>query len=391
MTMGTRINVDSGRPLESRAQYSRALRVNERVVQSGTTAIDLDGNILGKDIRTQIAAVLDIARESMAAANGHFRNIVRARLFVVGRENLGPADETFRSAFKGQNLAVTVIPVSRLARPTQLVEIELEAVDEDITPRAPLLPVDQHWLPGGQSCGMQIGNKILLSGGTCARNSIETQAKQSVRSITTLIEQAGAAASDLVSLRVFITNIGDRKRALDALSAELGNVTPVITLLAIPPLQDDDARILIEAEGIIGAGDSGQTTPHPQHPGFAATLSIEEHVYLSNIEYLTDDGQVEVPNDWAGQRNGCTIGLEKTLKQIGASLDDVIVRRYYTAVDAEMNSDYGDGLSWFANTRPAALGCRIAANSRPEVVLSLEAHAVRGAGQNIEWRKLPNA
>ena len=73
--------------------------------------------------------------------------------------------------------------------------------------------------------------------------------------------------------------------------------------------------------------------------------------------------------------------MENTLKKIGASLDDVIVRRYYTAVDAEMNSDYGDGPSWLAATRPAALGCRIAANSRSDVVLSLEAHAVRGAGK----------
>jgi len=389
--MGTRINVDSGRPLESRAQYSRALRVNERVIQSGTTAIDLDGNILGEDIHTQIASVLDIARESMAAADGHFRNIVRARLFVVGRENLSPADEAISRAFEGQNIAVTVIPVSSLARPTQLVEIELEAVDEDISPRFPLEWFDSEWVPDGQCAGVRIGNAIVLSGGTSVASSVEAEAKQSLTSIISLIEQGGGSARDLVSLRIFVTDIGDAANALDALSQKLGNGTPVITVLAIPPLHNSDARMLIEGEAVIGAGDSATISPHPHLTGFAATLSVEEEIYLSNIEYLNDKGETEVPNDWADQRTGCTITLENTLKKIGASLDDVIVRRYYTAVDAEMNSDYGDGPRWFAATRPAALGCRIAANSRSNVVLSLEAHAVRGAGKNIEWRKLSGA
>lgn len=386
--MGRRINVDSGRPLESRAQYSRALRVNERVIQSGTTAIDLDGNILGDDIRSQVAAVLDIARASMAAADGRFTDIVRARLFVVGRENLAPAADAFSNAFKGQHLAVSVIPVSRLARPTQLVEIELEAIDEHIVPRVPLVNEDEGWQPDGKCCGIRVGNKIFLSGGTAVGISIEDQATQGLRSIVKLIEQAGAASTDLVSLRIYITDINDAHKTLAALAALLDNVTPVITLLAIPSLRDSDARLTIEAEAIFGAGESARTSLHPQHVGFAATLSVEEHIYLSNIESLNERGQVEAPNDWAGQRNACTMKLEAVLRQIDASLDDIIVRRYYTAVDAEMNSDYGDGPSWFANTRPAALGCRIAAHSQAAVVLSLEAHAVRGAGQNIEWRKL---
>ena len=42
-----RINVDSGRPLEPLANYSRAMRVGDMVLQSGTTAIDKLGNVIG--------------------------------------------------------------------------------------------------------------------------------------------------------------------------------------------------------------------------------------------------------------------------------------------------------------------------------------------------------
>ena len=63
--MGTyrRINVGSGRPLEHLAHYSRALRVDDMVMQSGTIAIDTEGNVIGVgDIAKQVDAIVGIAR-----------------------------------------------------------------------------------------------------------------------------------------------------------------------------------------------------------------------------------------------------------------------------------------------------------------------------------------
>ena len=52
-----RINVGSGRPLEHLAHYSRALRVGDMVMQSGTTAIDTEGNVIGEgDVAAQVDA-----------------------------------------------------------------------------------------------------------------------------------------------------------------------------------------------------------------------------------------------------------------------------------------------------------------------------------------------
>ena len=93
-------------------------------------------------------------------------------------------------------------------------------------------------------------------------------------------------------------------------------------------------------------------------------------------------------NDWAAQRERCTVNLEQALLTAGTSLDEVIVRRYFTAADTVMNSDYGDGRPWFKATRPTALGCRIESNFLAGVVLTLEAHALRGAGTDIKWLTL---
>ena len=383
--MGKRINVNSGRPLEEKAQYSRALRVNELVVQSGTTAIDQKGNILGDNVQTQIAAILDISQKSMAAAGGEFKNIVRSRLFVVGQENLALAEQTFSEALAGQSIATTVIPVARLARPSQLIEIELEAIDGETVPRTMIAKSDTLWKPTGGTYGNRVGNKVFLSGGSASGRTVESQTKQCLINIAGLLKNAGAQIDDLVSLRIAVSSALFKDKVLKTLVTDLIETRPVITLLVTPSFQVKNSFVSIEAEAYIGAEKRAQRKPHPHLKGFSSTIAIDDQIYISNIEHLSSGGTPLTPDDWSEQRNGCTSLLQDVLRETGASLDDVIVRRYYTVAHAEMNSDYGDGPAWFAKTRPAALGCRIIENSAPGVVLSLEAHAIRGAGNDIQW------
>ena len=49
-----------------------------------------------------------------------------------------------------------------------------------------------------------------------------------------------------------------------------------------------------------------------------------------------------------------------------------------------MNRPYGEGPSYFATSRPASLGCRIAGLARPELLVEVEVTAVKGAGKDIE-------
>jgi enamine deaminase RidA (YjgF/YER057c/UK114 family) len=386
--MVTRINVDSGRPLESRAHYSRALRVGDLVLQSGTTAIDRAGNILGRDIRTQINAVLNIAAETMAAAGGNFKNLVRARLYVVGSDILIDASNAFLQAFDNPNMVLTVIPVSRLARPTQLVEIELEAVDGAAKDSQRLESPSAAWTFSGNQAAIRIADRILLSGGSCDGRDLAEQTKCGIENIRELIETGCGCFGDLVSLRVFIPDRKNIEECLVHLAAAVAGVEPTITLLVTPPLSRSDHRILIEAEAVVGSQLNRNATKHPHHNGFAGAIMLDEQIFISNVLPKTLAGEIQAPFDWAAQRNSCTVILERQLKQLGASLDDVVVRRYFTAEETEMNSDYGNGPSWFATTRPAALGCRIVNNLDSEAVLSLEAHAVIGAGRDIEWRTL---
>jgi enamine deaminase RidA (YjgF/YER057c/UK114 family) len=73
------------------------------------------------------------------------------------------------------------------------------------------------------------------------------------------------------------------------------------------------------------------------------------------------------------------------LAQAGASLDDVVRRRSFTVAGAEQNRPYGEGPAWFADSRPVSMGCRISGLRLPEMLVEVDAWAIKGAHKNIEW------
>ncbi len=125
-----RINVNSGRPLEHLAHYSRALRVGDMVKQSGTTAIDTKGNVIGEgDMTAQVDAIVAIARESMGKAGGRLEDIVRSRIYVTDVSLADEAGRALGKYFADIRPAATLVQINRLARPAQLIEIEFDAID----------------------------------------------------------------------------------------------------------------------------------------------------------------------------------------------------------------------------------------------------------------------
>jgi enamine deaminase RidA (YjgF/YER057c/UK114 family) len=125
-----RVNVASGRPLEKLAHYSRALRAGDTVLQSGTTAIDRQGNVRGVgDVARQVDAIMRIAQWSMGRASGRLDDVVRSRIYVTDIALADQAARAHAKYFRDARPVSTLVQVNGLARPEQLVEIELDAVD----------------------------------------------------------------------------------------------------------------------------------------------------------------------------------------------------------------------------------------------------------------------
>src|SRR5262245_37743547 len=167
MTEHRRINVASGRPLEPLAHYSRALRAGDMVLQSGTTAIDRQGQVHGEgDIAAQVEAIVALAEWSMGKAGGKLEDVVRSRIYVTDASLSDQAARALAKYFRDVRPTSTLVQVSRLARPTQLIEIEFDAVDGARTVAQRIAsgrPIEAQY---AYSRAVRVGERVFISGTT---------------------------------------------------------------------------------------------------------------------------------------------------------------------------------------------------------------------------------
>ncbi len=124
-----RKRISSGAPWESVVGYSRAVRVGNRVIVSGTTGILANGRPAGPDAYTQAKRALEIIGVALEEAEASFADVVRTRIFVTNiARDAEAVGRAHGEVFAGIGPASTMVEVSALIRPELLVEIEAEAL-----------------------------------------------------------------------------------------------------------------------------------------------------------------------------------------------------------------------------------------------------------------------
>lgn len=107
--------------------YSRAVAVGPLVVTSACTA-DVDGNPhLADDPGAQAKEAFRTALDAMIHAGASVADVVRSRLYVTDPAYADPVGRVHGEFFGVVRPAATVVTVSQLFHPGQLVAVELEA------------------------------------------------------------------------------------------------------------------------------------------------------------------------------------------------------------------------------------------------------------------------
>jgi enamine deaminase RidA (YjgF/YER057c/UK114 family) len=121
--------ISSGGPWEARIGYSRAVRVNNHIHVSGTTAVRSDGTIAAPDDPyAQTIQALKNIETALQAAGGSLADVVRTRIYVTNMDHSSEIGRAHGELMGGIRPAATMVEVSRLISPDMLVEIEAEAV-----------------------------------------------------------------------------------------------------------------------------------------------------------------------------------------------------------------------------------------------------------------------
>ncbi len=122
-----RQRVASDSPYEARYGFSRAVRLGDRVLVSGTAPIWPDGSC-PPDASTQAHRCLEIIVAALAKAGARPEQVVRTRVYLTDAADAEAVGRVHGSVFGDIRPASTVVVVAALVDPRWRVEIEAEAI-----------------------------------------------------------------------------------------------------------------------------------------------------------------------------------------------------------------------------------------------------------------------
>ncbi len=121
--------ISSGAKWEDIVGYSRAIRAGNRVMVTGTTSVDENGEIVGiGDAYAQTKYIFQKIEKYLKEAGSSMQQVVWNRMFVTDIskwEEIGKAHAEF---FKDIKPCATMVEVKGFIHPDMLIEIETEAI-----------------------------------------------------------------------------------------------------------------------------------------------------------------------------------------------------------------------------------------------------------------------
>lgn len=122
-----RQRVASGSPFEPVIGFSRAVRVGDRVLVSGTAPIWPDGSC-PSDPALQAERCFEIMAAALSEAGATVADVVRTRMYLVDAADADAIGRVHGAVFRAVRPAASMVVVAGLLDPRWKVEIEAEAV-----------------------------------------------------------------------------------------------------------------------------------------------------------------------------------------------------------------------------------------------------------------------
>ena len=125
--MTERQRIASGSPFEPTIGFSRAVRVGDRVVVSGTGPV-VPGGPCPEDAGDQARRCFEIIAAALTEAGASLDDVVRTRMYITATAHADAVGAVHGEILGHVRPAATMVVVAALLDPAWKVEIEAEAV-----------------------------------------------------------------------------------------------------------------------------------------------------------------------------------------------------------------------------------------------------------------------
>lgn len=126
--MKKRENLSSGAIWEDKVGYSRAVKVDDVIEISGTTAVNGSEVVAIGNPYEQTKFIIEKFSSILEEAGSSLKDIVRVRIYVLDITDWEKIGKAFYEYFKDIKPAATMIEVNSLINPQLLVELEATAI-----------------------------------------------------------------------------------------------------------------------------------------------------------------------------------------------------------------------------------------------------------------------
>ena len=106
--------IRSGSPYEDTIGFSRAVRIGDRILMSGTAPIPAPGTPLAADAGGQMRRCGEIISDTLARAGADLSHVVRTRMFIVDPADAGVIGAVHAELFGAVRPAATMVVVAAL-------------------------------------------------------------------------------------------------------------------------------------------------------------------------------------------------------------------------------------------------------------------------------------
>lgn len=310
--------------------FSPAVQSGDLIYVSGSMATDAQGKLVAGTIQEQTKRTLENIAQVLKAAGVGLDRAASVHVYLKNASDFEAMNEVYRS-FWPQAPPVRTTIVAGLVLPDALVEISLVALRRGVE-RKVILPAG--WQPSpNYSYGIQSGDTLFLAG-LVARNNktnsqvtgdMTVQTKQVLDNAGEILQAAGMSHADVVSSRVYITDVAKFQEMNAAYRTYFPSAPPAratvkaplmnaqyaveITLLAVKS-QDRQVITPLTEEG----------KPATPNPNLSAAIRVGKRLYLSGMLGNTPDNK----DDAKAQTQRTLAALGRGLKAAGFDWPHVV-------------------------------------------------------------------